>query len=240
MTEEITNPEPINPQPDKKKRRKWPWITLGIIIILPILAVGISGIYYIPLVSDVFGARKPKDLGIKTSPEALASALADNPMELKGSPTEYYGLGKKIFTGQVNIDDQHSSEEVTSFIELYTQDAPFISDLQVKFTEGGMELSAFIKKFIKAPVYVKIGVTRTSEKTIDIDLQKAKVGVFSVPEQYYDEIEKSAEEFIASRIEEIGSFSIEQLQYHDGYVYFKGTLPETVEMIKDSDDYSIL
>ncbi len=228
--------DPIPEVVPEKKKHRWLWVVLAIIIILPLLFLGWTGIYSIPVLTDLFGSRKPIDLGVVVSNEALASAIADNPMDLEGDPAEYSGVAKKIYTGQVPINDQHSSEEMTSFLQHYTQNAPYIRDLQVKFIDGGMEISAFVKEYVKAPVYIKVGVEKTGVKSIKLNLQKAKIGRLSVPETYYDDIEKFAEDVINDKLTEIEGFTIDKLEYTDGQAYLKGTLPEKVELVSGEED----
>ena len=228
--------EPIPEVVPKKKRRTWPWFLLAIVIILPLAFLGWTGIYNIPILTDLFGSKNPIDLGVKTSEEALASAIAGNPMELEGDPVSYSAVAKKVFTGQVPVDDKHSSEEMTSFLRHYTENAPNIRDLQVKFIDGGMEISTFVKEYIKAPVYVKVGVEKIGVKSIDLNLQKAKIGRLPIPESYYSDIERIAEDIINNRLVEIESFTIDTLEYSEGYAYFKGTLPEKVEVVPSEED----
>ncbi|MBU0706996.1 hypothetical protein KKG41_01355 [Patescibacteria group bacterium] len=220
---------------EKKKRHIGLWILL-VIVILIVLFFGWTGIYNIPLLTNLMGTNEPIDLGVEVSEEALASAMVNNPMDLQGSATEYSGVAKKIFTGEVPIDGENTSEELTSFLQHYTQNAPHVRDLQVKYIEGGMEISTFVKTRINAPVYVRVGVTKTGAKSVDIDLQSAKVGRLPIPSNYYDQIEEIAEEIINDRIASIESFSIDTLEYHDGYAYFKGSMPETVEVVSGEEN----
>ncbi|PIY95497.1 MAG: hypothetical protein COY66_06555 [Candidatus Kerfeldbacteria bacterium CG_4_10_14_0_8_um_filter_42_10] len=224
---------PLKEKKEKKKKRRWiKWlIILAIIIGLPVAVIGATGVYNIPVVSQIFGTNKPIDLGIKASPEALASALAGNPVTIKGDPAEYSGVRNKKYSGKVDVDVTYTSEEVTSFLQHFLQNAPHIRDLQVKYIEGGLELSTFVKTYIKAPVYAKVYVTRTSNKSVDINLEKVKVGRIPVPERYYSQIEEIAEKAVNNQMNEIEAFTIDTLEFHDGYAVRKGTLPKTVELL---------
>ena len=94
-----------------------------------------------------------------------------------------------------------------------------------------MEISAFVAPYIKAPAYVDVDVTRTSNQTISLNLKKAKVGRLTVPATYYDDIEQAAQDIINREIAKVGGFSIEQLEYGPGTAYLKGTLPQTVSLL---------
>lgn len=214
--------------PQKKHYRKWPWVLLAVIIVVPLLFLGWTGIYHIPVLTAMFGSDKPNDLGVKISDEAFASAMADNPMTLEGDPSEYCGACTKTFSGTVQYDDVSTSEEVTSFITRYTQKAPYIQDIHVKFIDGGMELSGFVVPYVKAPAYARVKVTKASTTSVNIELEQAKIGRLTVPERYYDQIETTAEDIAAQMMAEVPGFSIDELEYRTDGAHFKGTLPKTI------------
>lgn len=218
-----------------RRRRRWPWVVLAIVILLPVTLLGWTGLWNIPVVSALFGTNKPIDLGVRVSDEAYTSAVRDNPMTLVGDTSQWYGLGKKAYSGSVPIDDVHSSEEVTSFISRAIGGHRYARDIQVKFIPGGMELSAFVVPVIKAPAYARVGVTRTSEKTVAVSVEQIKIGRLSVPERYYEMIADEAEEFINARLAEADGFSLEVLEYRENEAYLKGTLPKTVEQVSGEE-----
>jgi len=217
-------------EPIRKKHRRWPWVVLIIILLIPLVVIGWTGLFHIPVVSAIFGTSKPIDLGVEVSEAALATAQADNPMDIKATPGEFGWMRNKTYSGTVPIDDTHSSAEVTSFIDYFHGDGHHVRDIQVKFVDGGLEASAFVTPYIKAPVYVKVGISRTSSTSVDLDLQSAKVGRLKVPAKYFDDIEREAERIVNREIANVDGFSIDELTYTDGSVHFKGTLPKAVSL----------
>lgn len=202
-------------------------IVLVILILAVIIAVGATGIYNVPVVSSVFGANKPKDLGIKTSPEALASLKTKIPMTISGDPISYSAGADKVFSGQINVDTRTTSEEITSWLQRFqgtNSSLPF-TDIQAKKIEGGVEISAMLNAYVKAPIYLKVMINRVSNKSVSLDIQKAKIGLFNVPDNYL----KQATDFFNKKVNHIMAaipgFSMEKLEYHDGYTDFKGTFP---------------
>lgn len=203
-------------------------ITVAVIVVAIIIAVGVTGLYDIPLVSALAGVNKPKDLGIKTSDAALASVKQRIPLVIAGAPVNYATAGANIFSGTMPIDTQVTSEEVTSWLNRFNgTNSPF-SDIQVKKIEGGLEISTMVNKYIKAPVYVQVMVARTGEKSVSLDIIKAKVGLFNVPATYA----KQAQDWFQTRINErmaaTPGFSMTQYEIHEGYSVMKGTWPKTV------------
>ncbi|USN53151.1 MAG: hypothetical protein H6760_03150 [Candidatus Nomurabacteria bacterium] len=226
------------PKP-KRHRLRWTLVTLVVVlIILPLLALGYSGVWHIPGLTQLFGSDKPIDLGVHPTEADLASALADNPMMIEAEPGTFYWSQNKSFAGQVAIDDEHSSEEVTAFIQHYHGDGRFVRDIQVRFREGGMEISAFVSPYIKAPVYVDVDVTRTGTQSVSLNLQKAKVGRLTVPEKYYNQIEEAAQDVLNREIAAVPGFRIDDLQYTDNAAYLLGSLPAMVTPLGGEQELS--
>jgi len=95
--------------------------------------------------------------------------------------------------------------------------------------EGGLEISAVSNKYIKAPAYVKVMINRISNKSLNLEIQRGKIGIFNVPEKYLEQAEDFFEDLVNNRISEVPGFSMETLEYHNGYSTFKGTFPAKVE-----------
>jgi len=216
-------------EPKKRHGLRNCLIILIIIILLIILGVALTGLYEIPGLSAITGMNKPKDLGVKTSPEALASLKEKIPMTISGEQTDYSTGAENIFTGEIPVDTQMTAEEITSWLHRHQRPDPILSDLQVKQFEGGLEISAMANQYIKAPVYAEVNVNLVNKTTVDLDIQKGKVGIFSVPEKYLDQVEEALEDKINSLISRVPGFSIETYELHDGYTEFKGTFPENVK-----------
>lgn len=225
--------EPKKEKKPRRKRRKWmKWLIIFLIIFgLPVLLLGASGIFHIPVLSHIFGANTPRNLGIVVSEEALQSGLVKFPIELQSEPGTFTGIGDKEFEGQIAVDTEYTSEEITSAIDYLVSNAPHVGDIQVKYIEGGMELSAFVKTYLNAPVYAKVGVERVTDKSIDVTIKKIKIGIVPIPEKYYEDIGSAINDAVNGRIEKVESFSIEELEYHDGYSHLKGTIPKSVKMV---------
>lgn len=227
---EVIKPPEGKREVDKPKKRHGfrNFLIVSVILILAVIvAVGATGLYNVPVVSSAFGANKPKDLGIKTSPDALASLKKKIPMTISGKPISYSEGADKIFSGQIPVDTRTTSEEITSWLQRFQGTNPSLpfTDVQAKKIEGGVEVSAMLSQYIKAPIYIKVMINRVSNKSISLDIQKAKIGIFNVPDNYL----KQAQDWFTDQINEsmtaIPGFSMEKLEYHDGYTDFKGTFP---------------
>lgn len=212
----------------KKHGKGW-LITLIIIVVIFLggaTTVAALGVWTVPVLSSVLGTDEPIDLGIQASPEALAALEAKVPMEIT---SERVGTLEEMFSGEIAVDTRMSSEEMTSFLQRFQGDTPVVSNLQVKFIEGGMEISGSVHEYVEAPVYVKVMVEQDGTNAIDLTLVDAKLGRLSIPEQYRDDAEQFAEELINQRMSEVEGFSMTSLEYHDGYSNFIGTYPSEVK-----------
>ena len=204
-------------------------IILLIIIVVVLIGIGATGIYNIPLVSAAFGFNKPKDLGVKYTAADLTALGQKIPLTITSERVDYGGDPNQIFSGAVSVDTQNTSAEITAFLNRFTQTSSPLKDIQVKMIEGGVEVSGLLDMYIKSPAYAKIMIARTGEKSVSINVTSAKLGVFSIPEKYLQQINDWANKKVNERMAEIPGFSMTQLDYYDGYDVFKGTVPATVK-----------
>lgn len=223
--------QPVAETPKKKHHRLRNFlIVIGALIVVLVLGVGYTGIYKIPVVSSVMGADKPKNLGIKTSEEALASIKEKIPMKITGDYVNFESTDpSQLFTGSIPVDTSTTSEEITSWLQRFQGSDPIFSNTQVKKFEGGLEISTMLNKYLKTPVYVKVMVSRTSNKSISLDITKASLGRIPVPEKYLKEASDWFEEKISHIMAAIPGFSMEKYEIHEDYSVFKGTFPAQVK-----------
>ncbi|MDP2789810.1 MAG: hypothetical protein Q8O51_01650 [bacterium] len=228
-----TQPQPVNEKvPIKKKRHTWYWWLLGIVVVI-VLAIAWTGICNIPVASAIMGANKPKDLGVKVSEEAYVSIQQKVPLVIEGAKVDYSSNSSEIFSGSVPVDTQNTSEEVTSWLNKMQGTNPAVTDVQVRMIEGGVEISGMVQQYVKAPLYAKVMINRTSEKSVSLDITSAKLGRFSVPVKYVQQFEDWVVKKVNSRMASIPGFSLTQLEYHDGYDIWKGTVPAQVRPAKN-------
>ncbi|MDD5039566.1 MAG: hypothetical protein PHY34_00260 [Patescibacteria group bacterium] len=206
-------------------------LVLTLIVLAALVATGLAatGLYDIPFLSEKFGTNKPQDLEVATSDEALASLGQKIPMTISGPQFDYaYVSPKKIYTGTVAVDAETTSAEISSWLQRFQGENPPVTKMQVKMIEGGLEISGIVDRYVKAPGYIKVLVAQKSPKSIDLTITDARLGRIPLPAWIQRKIENSFEEKINGRLGEIPNFSIETLEYHDGFSKFKGTLPANV------------
>jgi hypothetical protein len=220
------------PQPPQPKTRKWRKGLIWTIAIVLVLLIGISatGLINIPGLSSILNTNKPKDLGIKASPEALASLEQKMPVEIIGGPEGLCLACGQTYEGQISVTARRTSEEITSFLKLFPrEDGDILKNTQVRFIEGGLEISTKLNKYTSAPIYVKVMVNRTGSKTVSLDIIKGQIGVFSVPDKYIKQANDFFTKLANNHLAEISGFSMDKLEYHNGYSDFSGTYPQIVK-----------
>lgn len=203
-------------------------IIIFVFAVAPLILLGTTGLFKIPVISTLFGTAKAKDLGVESSDAALLSLQNKVSTRLVGKVTDFCLLCQRNFEGEVKLNTRMTSEEITSFLNKYFKNDEVISGMQVKMIEGGLEISSQLNKPVKIPVYVKVGVESAGAKSITLKIEEAKVGLFPVPKGYQEKFQNWAEKTINKRMTEISGFAIEKLEYHGGYGDFIGSFPATV------------
>ncbi|MFC1662721.1 hypothetical protein ACFL04_00965 [Patescibacteria group bacterium] len=214
--------------PKKRHRLRLAIIIIVAVLLVLIIGIGATGLYSIPGISAVFGMNKPKDLGVETSAEDLASIKKKIPMKIVGDPADYASGADDLFSGTLEVDTSTNNEEITSWLQRFEGDDPIFSDVQVKKIEGGLEISTMLNRYIKAPVYVKVMVDQVATNTIDLEIDQAKLGIFTVPENYQEQAEEFFEDKINELMNEIPGFTMKNYEIHEGVSKFKGTFPAEV------------
>ena len=228
-----SNPPPI-PAAPPRRHHKWPWITLGVIVLLVLFVVGYTGYGQVPVLANIFGSTKPKDLGIHPTEADWFKVSTTVPIQVNGDAGSYSVFGSKVFTGSVMSSTELTSAEITAWIQHYTTNDPYVRDIQVKFIPGGMEISAFAKRYLNTPIYVKVMVDRTGTNSVNLDVQKASLGKMPVPGNYIKKFNDYAQKILNEHLAAIPGFSIEQLEYKDGSRVFKGTYPASISTASGS------
>ncbi len=202
-------------------------VAVFIIIFALIIGVAATGIYSFPFISSIFPYSQPKDLGIKSSEEALASLKEKIPLTIAGD--EIGTLGNiEAFDGQMAVEASTTSEEITSWLNRHESRESIFTDTQVKKIEGGLEISTRLNKYVKAPVYIKVMINQIGTNQIQLDILKAKIGIFNIPETYKEQTEDWFENKINQRLSDTPGFRMDEYEIHNGYSSFKGTFPEVV------------
>ena len=207
-------------------------IAVGAIGIIGILAVililGYLG--FMPGVSDLMGTNKPIELGVKFSEANYAAGLAKVPGAQVLNPEALCITCPYTSTGSVPVNTSFSNEEFTAMVNKRNSTKGPLRDAQVKFNaDGTFETSGKINDpRVTGPVYVKAKIESVSGKSVQIQIDSAKMGNLPIPDDQLPIVQDIAEKAIADTFAKNPGLNITSLSIEDGQIKFDGTLPETV------------
>jgi hypothetical protein len=230
-------------------------IVLLVIILAVVGYVGYLG--FIPGVSTVLGSDKPRDLGINYTAEDYKTADAKALVKIEtieAAPTIKAGL---VWEGSKSVINNFSAEELTAVINTHSPNWKYfpVTDAQVKInTDGSAAISGLLHldrmagyseatgtdyKGIKMamdslkivpsvlPVYISGSGTVTNGK-VSLDISKAELGRLSVPQNLITDNQGAINNFFSEQINAIPGLYIQSLEFKNGNMDFKGTMPEKV------------
>jgi len=231
-------------------------IILGVIILIiaiPIVTV-LSMAGFVPVLSHVIGADKPKDLGVRATYEDYLNlckkvGVKFIPAPSSGKATDY----KKVFSGSRKIDRAYTQEELTAMLNFNKPSYWVIHNTQVRIhADGTLEGSSLInikelknspqisneaRKYLKTlpnkvAVYVSGKVEIIGNNRVKLDVNKVEVGKLPIPGNFLtQENVNLANDYINSILSDIPNLDIQSVTYSDGNVNFKGIVPEELKRI---------
>ena len=217
------------------------------IILIPLTALGL-----VPGLSPLFGAG-PKDFGIKVTKEDSMAARAKAGIEIVSLPKNADQSKDFTLEGRKDSSFTLDSKELTAFTNNRPWIKYPIKNVQVKIDKDGtIESSATLivsrvmpfavalgysetqvrdamQKYnippFEVPVYVK-GTGSVLNDVVTINAQNIKIGAIPVPGDIVSQINKGAESILDDIIQKhSASFHAETLNFTDGRMIFKGTVP---------------
>jgi len=223
-------------------------IIVCIIILVPILVLGYYG--FVPGVSSIMGANKPKDLGVKFTDQTYKDGLAKIGARVETRPA---GSGADVtYSGVTNVDANFTQEELSSFITDCPGTICLIDNAQVKIhADGQVELSGVLRldrvtNFAKAlgysdsdleaaKKYVNVFQTNPSiyvngtasviNNHVSLNVAQTKIGRVWLPDSFVKGNDGIAESVLDDQLSRIPGASIQTASFENGKLNFVGTLP---------------
>lgn len=221
-----------------------------VLLLVVIALVALSYLGFVPVLSSIFGANQPRDLGVTWTPDDLASARAKTGVTLV---TLSVGATPGIsYEGSRPVMQQFTSAEITALLTSANwRDNP-LKDAQVKIGADGTIEGSAVLLLDKLPGYAEAtGIdSGTVRKLIDqVDwlqgnpavyfratasvaddkltgqVLEVQLGKFSVPQGLVDKYEDDARRFLEERFDRIPGLRADSVRFADGQMTFSGTLP---------------
>lgn len=213
-------------------------IIIGVVVLVFILltTVAASGLVNIPILTHALGTDEAKDLGVEVDPVLFDQMVEENGITLKSPVSEYQLTNNIQYSDPAPLDITLSSSQLSSYLQA-TNNEGAIKQIQVKLGDDNeAEMSAYVdlKDYgydFKGPVYVSGRFEKSSDSTVSIDIDEAKVGMLPMPDGSADKGEQAFEALINSNLAKMPGLNIETLEIQDGQLHFDGEFPKTMEVV---------
>jgi hypothetical protein len=225
---------------------------LGLVVVLVLIA-GYYG--FVPGLSNVLGANKPQDLGIKYTEQDRLNGRAKIGWQVTDLSPGLAPEQSLQYSGQKQVKASFTSQELTAWINK-TWPYAILTNAQISVNnDGSVELSGvihtnriqtyaqvmgaqsgqvndFLKKFpsfIKGTpsIYIKASPSVTNN-VVSPNIQKLRIGRFNVPSSWISGNEAKIESAVGWQIKAIPGVSISSLSFQNGQAKFEGTLPAVI------------
>ena len=205
-------------------------IIIVAILAVVVLAVSWLGLAQVPVLSAAFGMDRARDLGMPSDRAAFESFCNQYGIT-RPSPAENYTLSSKHhWSGSVQVDGTLSEAAIGSLRELNTANS-HLSQIQIRIHDGYAEVAAFVNNAggypISGPVYGQFSISKTSSKSVAVNITQLDYGRVGVPGNVVDQAETALNDYLNKTIVDAG-ISIDTVELRDGGIYFKGTWPKTI------------
>ncbi len=259
-----TEVEETNIKPEPKKRRKWPWVVSVLVlvfIVAPVIVLGYLG--FIPGLSSLMGATKARDLGVRYSEADYVSYQTKTGgqfLDFATAPVSAINPAKKtIFANPKYMDVNLTQEEITATINSVGWSQMPITNTQVRFGDGTVEISGNIKmdqissfvNFIggvgysqsdidkalgwgkrlagSPPIYVR-AAAEVVNNVLNMQVEQVQIGRFNAPLDIAGKVLNSG---VVNAMNGTYGLNAGSATFSNGQLHFAGTSPTQVYVKHD-------
>jgi len=229
-----------------------------VLIIAVILTAGYLG--FVPGLSTIMGADKPKDLGITYTQDDFQAMTAKSGITRQTLPETTALLQSAQYEGSHELNTTYTSQDLTALINESKWKYNPLENIQIKFNpDGTTEVSASINKekifdyaasvgvstgdiakaretLAKIPITPNIYVKGTFEinnnQVTSLNLSQVQIGKFNVPGNIVSSNQHYLGELAQMQFKRIPEFNAQSVKVEDSQLKFKGTIP-AVEKIAE-------
>lgn len=171
--------------------------------------------------------KKPMNLGITSSSEDFNRFVSKTGLQLSSDPSQLCFICPVKYSGKKKADFRLTNEEASAWFNSVNADRGLISGTQIKIEPNRVSiLTNFNYQGEKYPVFASGKVSKVDIRSVKINVSQAKLGKIPIPSNFNPKIEEILNEFTNQKLAEINNFEIEELEFRDGFLHFKGNLPE--------------
>ena len=195
-----------------------------------------SGFIKIPVLTELLGADKPRNLIGEVDPNLYKDTLVRGEITLTDEADKYCLICDIAYENFSPMDITISSAELSSLLQATNKNLGPLKEIQVKLNDNNqVEMSAYLnlKEYgydFSGPVYVAGNIVKSESSKIAIEIQKVEVGILSIPEEYIRQGEEGLNVLINSQLEKMPDLKIDSLEISDNALHFKGNYPKTASV----------
>ena len=206
-------------------------IGIGIIGIIVLAVLVLAYLGFVPILSDLMGTSKPKDLGVRYSQMDYASGMDKVPGAIVLNPEYLCATCEYTSSGAIAVNTAFTQEEFTAMMNKRNSTVGPLRDAQFKFNaDGTVEASGLlIDPRITGPIYVKGKIDSASGRNASLKLDYAEMGRLPLPSDQAKIAEDIVNETIQKTFAQNPGLNITSVSLEEGKVNFNGTLPKEVE-----------
>jgi hypothetical protein len=229
----------------------------GLVILVVIVALVLGYFGFVPVVSDIMGATKPRDLGVAATTSSLASVNAKLGVSYGTLPASYTGTASLQESGSQQISVALTSEEITALINDHAQRWKYypIEDVQVKInSDNTIELSGKLRvdrwsgyadaialpeetrsqirpylSYVQTNPSIYMKGTFTSSGYPQMDLYDTQIGNVPVPADQANAY-AGVLEYFAYDVSHLYQLQLSQMYVSGGVMYVQGSIPTYVAL----------
>lgn len=225
------------------------FLSLIFLVIVSIVLI-LSYFGFVPVLSSLMGADKPKDLGVRYSKKEYYSYVEKAKTEIVPVQTPKSPAESIVYSGKKDLKQSFTQEEISArlnyamwkYMPVANTQVRINADSSVEFSgtllmdrlpgfiqREGMGQLNYIKLLkVNPPVYVKFdGVV--VHNNLDLSIHQIQVGKFSVP-LYTVHANETATSVYNSVVSKVNGLSIKTVTFSDKKMDFDGTVPEKMEV----------
>jgi hypothetical protein len=201
-------------------------IVVVAVLLIGVLALGYFG--FVPGLSDIMGANKPRDLGVTSRPSDLENANAKLGVTIKTLPQTENGADSLTRSGEQQVAASFTSAELTALFNDHASRWKYypIKDIQINIHDDGVvevsgvlqvdrfkgfadaigipegtrsEIRPYLSYVTSNPsIYIK-GTLQVSNGVAQSNIEELQVGKFVIPTDQLRSIEPYLQQFIQDR-----------------------------------------
>lgn len=192
-----------------------------------------TGVFYVPVVSDVLGTSAPRDLGIKADPAKFYSLLERENVTITGPASDYPLTANIRYGPSAPMDAILTSEELTSMMQETNNAKGPLKNMQVRLGNNNqleMSANADLEQIgypLKGPIYLKGTLQKDNSGSVKVSLTEGSLGLVPAPDFALQQGEAGLEKAINWQLGNMPGMQIDTLSINNGQLHYTGTFPQT-------------